>query len=114
MRIGGPAFCSIKGGLPFNKYEVLTSQLTPKGLLFTHYYFDNVDDAELYIRYLQQVEGLNDLKRQLRSSRTYLYEKRELEEFMETIDWDELPNKVKNLTFTVEKCYGVTQRTEDE
>lgn len=92
----------IKNGLPFNKYEVVCSESTPKGISSDCYYFNNKRDAEIYILYLYQLEGVKDIERLLHSNRTHLWEKREFEEFLATLDLEKLPNRVKKIQFTTE------------
>lgn len=101
--ISGPCLVIIKNGEPFNKYEVVATETTPLCITTEVFYFDNKDDAELYVLYLQREAGLDDIEKLLRSDRTFLWEKREYEEFMKTIDWDEYKNKVKDLKFEYHK-----------
>lgn len=105
MDIRGPCFYKIKNGQPFNKYEILASRRTPKGIHTTKYYFDTEDDAELYLLYLYQCQGRRNLETTLHSERTYKWEKRELEAFMDSIDWQELPDRVKDIKVTIETTF---------
>lgn len=100
MDISGPAFCILKDGKPFNKYEVVATDRNAKGITATAYYFDSKEDAELYLRFLLQKEGEKSINAFLHSERTPLWEKREYREFKESIDWNEIPAKVKNIKFT--------------
>lgn len=105
MDISGPCFVKIKNGIPFNKFEVAVRRRTPKGVQTTFFWFDKEEDADVYRAYLIQVEGLEDLDATIRSNRTYLWEKRELQAFRDSLDVDELPNKVRDLKFTTETVF---------
>lgn len=100
MDIKGPAFVIMKDGKMLNKYEIVTTKKTLAGYQNTCFYFNSKKDAELYLRFLQQVEGEKFIKDILSSRRTPNWEKKEFREFEETIDWDELPAKVRNIKFT--------------
>lgn len=121
MEIRGPCFYPIKNGEPFNKYEVLASETTPKGIITDKYYFDSKDDAELYLRFLLQEDGLKSINKTISSPRTYIWEKNEYKAFKASIDWGELRFKVKNLRFTKETTFvpmrpknGKNSRTDNE
>lgn len=105
MSISGPCFCPIKGGRPFNKYEVVYRTRTPKGLESIKYYFDTEQDAELYLLFLYQQEGLRDINKVLSSTRTYFWEKEAYKAFKESIDWEELPAKIKNIKVIKERVF---------
>lgn len=105
MDISGPAFCIVKDGLPFNKYEIVTTERTPKGISSTAYYFNTLEDAELYLRFLQQKEGERYIDSVLSSTRTPNWEKKEFIEFQESIDWNEIPAKVKSVKFTTRTSF---------
>lgn len=109
MEISGPSLVLVKNGKPFNKYEVSTRVRTPKGVKTDLYWFNKQKDAELYIEYLVQVRGLQEMEETLRSKRTYLWEKQELLEFRETLDLTTLPEKVKKLKFTHESVFVETR-----
>lgn len=100
MELVGPSFCIVKNGRLINKYELIARIKTPKGTQSTLYYFDSKEDAELYRLYLMQLEGEKELNTLIDSSRTHNWERREYEEFKESIDWEEIPNKVKGIKFT--------------
>ena len=102
MDIRGPCFYKIRNGQPFNKYEILASKRTPKGTYTTKYWFDKEEDAELYLMYLFQCQGERELDALMHSDRTYKWEKRELQEFIDSIDWEELPNRIANMKFETE------------
>lgn len=105
MDISGPSFCAVRNGKPCNKYLLVTRERTPKGITNVFYFFDTVDAAELYLRFLQQLEGQRFIEGVINSSRTPLWEKREFREFQETIDWAELPAKIKKIKFTTETVF---------
>lgn len=86
----------------FNKYEVAATETTPLAIITNLYYFNNAADAEIYVKYLQQVAGEKELNKFLSSDRTFKWEKEEYRAFMNTIDWDVLKNEVKKLSFTTE------------
>lgn len=102
MEVSGPDKVLLKDGLPFNKFEVVTRVRTPKGTTATFYYFDRWADAELYYHYLLQVIGINNLEKTINNKRTFLWEKKELQEFLDTIDQSILEEAVKDLHFTTE------------
>lgn len=105
MEISGPSFCPIRNGKPCNKYLIITRERNPKGVLNTLYFFTNQDDAEVYLRFLQQVEGRRFVDSVLHSTRTPLWEKKEFRDFEESIDWEELPAKIKKIEFTTETVF---------
>ena len=102
MNISGPCLVIVKNGAPFNKYEIAVTQTTPLAVVTDLYYFDDKNDAELYIMYLYQEAGEKEIHKLLTSDRTFKWEKEEYRQFMKTIDWNVLKNKVKELTFTKE------------
>lgn len=102
MTISGPCFVIIKNGAPFNKYEVAVTETTPLAVITNLYYFDTKDDAEMYLLFLYQEAGEKELNKLLSSDRTFKWEKEEYRQFMKSIDWNVLKNKVKELTFTKE------------
>ena len=102
MELSGPSFVIVKNGRLLNKYELIARVRTPKGIQSTLYYFDKEPDAELYRLYLIQQQGKKELDKVISSDRTYLHDKREYQEFRDSIDWDELPNKAKKIKFTTE------------
>lgn len=85
-----------------NKYELIARSSTPKGIFSTRYYFNKEKDAELYRLYLLQKEGERQINAVIKSERTHNWERREYQEFKESIDWNELPAKVKNIKFISE------------
>lgn len=105
MELVGPSFVSVKNGRLINKYELIERRLTPKGIFSTLYYFNREKDAELYRLYLLQKEGERQLNATIHSERTHNWERKELEAFKETIDWNELPAKIKNIKVDIEKAF---------
>lgn len=105
MDISGPSFCGIRNGKPCNKYLIVTRVQTLKGITNVLYFFDTKDDAELYLRFLQQVEGEKFVNSVIHSNRTPIWERREFVEFKESIDWEELRVKVKDIKFTTETVF---------
>ena len=99
MNVSGPCFVIMKNGAPFNKYEVVATETTPLCITTEAFYFEDKNDAELYVRYLQQEAGLKDINKLLASDRTFKWEKDEYEEFKNSIDWGELRTAVKDLKF---------------
>ena len=105
MDISGPSFCKVRNGKPCNKYLIITRERTPKGIYNVLYFFKTVNDAELYLRFLQQKEGERFIKSVIGSTRTPLWEKKEFKEFKDSIDWEEIPAKVKKIKFTTETVF---------
>ena len=103
MNVSGPCLVIVKNGVPFNKYEVVATKTSPLCITAEAFYFDNQDDAELYVKYLQREAGKEDIDKLLASDRTFLWEKKEYETFRDSIDWDELKNAVKDLKFDYQK-----------
>ena len=103
MNISGPCLVIIKNGEPFNKYEVVATTKTPLSIITEAFYFDKEDDAELYGKYLQREAGLKEINKLLSSDRTFKWEKKEYEDFKETIDWDEYRRMVANLKYEYKK-----------
>lgn len=101
MELSGPCFVIVKNGRLINKYELIARVRTPKGIQSTMYYFDTPEDAEIYREYLIQKEGAKELDRVIHSERTYLKDKKEYEEFRDSIDWATLPTKVKKIKVEV-------------
>lgn len=102
MEISGPSFCQIRDGYPCNKWMVTTYEKTPKGTSFDLYFFTTKADAEIYIQYLQQCIGIEDIKKKIYSPRTFKWEKKEYEEFLETIDTSVLEEAIKNIKVDIE------------
>lgn len=105
MELSGPSFVIVKNGRLINKYELIERIRTPKGIQSTLYYFDTEEDAETYRLFLIQKKGEEELDRLICSNRTHKWERREYEAFKDTIDWAELPNKVKKIKFTSEEVF---------
>jgi len=105
MELSGPSFVIVKNGRLINKYELIARVRTPKGIKSTLYYFNTPEDAEIYRLYLIQQQGEKDLNKLIHSPRTHMWERKEYEAFKESIDWKELPAKVKKLKFTSETVF---------
>lgn len=103
MSVSGPCFVSIKNGVPFNKYEVVSTVKTPLCIITEVFYFEKEPDAELYVKYLQQEEGLKNINKILSSDRTFKWEKDEYREFRDSVDWSVLRNAVKDLKYEYKK-----------
>lgn len=99
MSVSGPCFVIMKDGVIFNKYEVTHTEQTPLLIKTDSFFFDSKDDAEIYYKFLLQEEGEKDLRRAINSDRTFLYEKEELIAFRNSINWDELKDKVKQMSY---------------
>ena len=102
MNISGPCLVIVKNGAPFNKYEIAVTQTTPLAVITDLYYFEDKDEAEVYLMYLYQEAGERELNKLLSSDRTFKWEKEEYKQFMQTIDWDVLKNKAREIKFTKE------------
>lgn len=100
MNVSGPCFVVVKNGVPFNKYEVNATSISPLGFKTDSFYFDKKEDAEIYYLFLLQEDGEKELNRLLASDRTFLWEKEEYRAFKKSINWQELKNKVKTLHYT--------------
>lgn len=105
MDISGPSFCPVRNGKPCNKYLIITRAHSLKGISNVLYFFDTKNDAELYLRFLQQLDGEKFVNSVIHSNRTPLWEKKEFRDFKESIDWDEIPAKVKDIKFTKETVF---------
>ena len=105
MEIVGPCFIPIKDGRPFNRYEVIVRVRAPKGVETTKYFFKTLEDAETYLLFLYQQEGRKEIDRVLASHRSYKWEKRQYEEFRDSIDWEELPRKIKKMNIKEEHVF---------
>lgn len=105
MDISGPCFCPIKDGRPFNKYEIVCRETVPKGIESTKYYFNTEEEAETYLLFLLQQDGLKEIDKVLSSKRSYKWEKLEYIKFRDSIDWEELPRKIKNMDIITEHVF---------
>lgn len=103
MELSGPSYCHIKDGLPCNKWMITAWDKTPKGTKYDIYYFTTEQEAETYLKYLNQVYGVEDLKKKINNPRTFKWEVKEYEEFLESLDLSFLENAVKDIHF--EKDY---------
>lgn len=105
MELSGPSFVIVKNGRLLKKYEVIARSCSPKGIQTTAYYFNKKRDAELYYQYLNQIEGEKSLNNLINSDRTFKWEKKEYQDFKDSIDWNELPSKIKKIKFTSETTF---------
>ena len=103
MNVSGPCFVIMRNGERFNKYEVVATTKTPLLIIAEAFYFDKEQDAELYVKYLQREAGLKDINKLLSSDRTFKWEKKEYEDFKDSIDWDEYKNQIKDLKYEYRK-----------
>lgn len=102
MELSGPSFCQIKDGYPCNKWIITTHERTPKGTVYDTYFFSTKADAEKYFLYLQQCIGVEDLKKKIRNPRTFKWERKEYQDFYDSLDLSILENAVKDLKFETE------------
>lgn len=102
MNISGPCLVIVKNGAPFNKYEIAVTQTTPLAVVTDLYYFEDKEDAEVYLLFLYQEAGEKEINKLLTSERTFKWEKEEYRAFKKSIDWNLLKNKVKTLHYIKE------------
>lgn len=102
MNVCGPSFVKIKDGKTCNKYLVSTQEYSPFQIKSVCYYFDSKDDAELYYMFLLQEEGERNIKQFLAYGRNPAWEKLEMIEFRDSIDWQKLKDEVKDIQFIKE------------
>jgi len=105
MEVRGPCLLSVHDGQPCHIYEVVTTETTPKGYANTIYYFEDSDDAEVYVRYLYQVAGVEDNQRKLRSKKIADWEKAEIRAFLASLDLTVLEDAIKPLKPTIVKKF---------
>lgn len=105
MSISGPCFCPIKNGVPFNKYEVVLTTRTLKGIVSELWYFDTEEDAEIMVAFLKQKKGLAEIEAVLGSRKRSREEKSSYKDLLDSLDTTTLPNKVKTLHFTHKKVF---------
>lgn len=101
MEIVGPCHVLLRDGKPVDLQMVSTVKYTLLTCTSTAYYFTNVEDAELYMRYLQQEEGLRTLESILYSKKIPEYEKKSYREFKNTLEPEILRNAIKNIKVEV-------------
>ena len=99
MELSGPSYCQIKDGLPCNKWMLTAHERTPKGTTYDIYLFAKKDDAETYLKYLQQCIGVDDLLKKINNPRTFKWEKEEYQEFYNSLDLTVLENAAKKIKF---------------
>lgn len=107
MEISGPCRVIIKDGIPFNKYQITIEKknYALSGSFWTNYYFETDEDANLYLLFLYQEEGLKFLNQQINSSKTFAADKKEYKDFRDSIDFSELSVKVRSVVFTKEDYF---------
>lgn len=98
MSISGPCHVLYRDGKPDDSYLVTATQTTMIEIHVTSFYFKSKDEAELYVKYLQQVEGLKDIDRLLASKKIPEYEKEEYRQFLKTLEPEVLQKAVSKLT----------------
>ena len=115
MDIRGPCLLTFHNGKPCRLYEVVTSKKNMKGFNNVRYFFNSWEDAEIYVYYLYQVDGVDFIKRVQASKKIPNWEKREYKEFLETQDLTILENLVAHIQFTSEKNFTphLTKRDDD-
>lgn len=105
MDFSGPSFCQIRHGEPCYKWMITAHERTPKGISYDVYYFKQKEDAETYLEYLRQCYNLEEINKKIKSNRTFKWEKKELIEFLNTIDTSILIKAVKNMKFETEHVF---------
>ena len=99
MDLSGPSFCQIRNGAPCYKWLITACERTPKGTSYDIYLFKEKQEAETYLEYLRQCYNLEETKKKIASNRTFLWEKKELIDFLKTIDTSILIKAVKHIKF---------------
>lgn len=99
MELSGPSYCQIKDGLPCNKWMLTAYERTPKGTAYDIYLFAKKDDAEIYLKYLQQCIGVADLKKKITNPRTFKWEREEYQTFLDSLDLTVLENAAKKIKY---------------
>ncbi len=105
MEVRGPCLLTFHNGNPCHLFEVGTTEITPKGYVNICYYFDNWDEAEVYVQYLYQVAGVLDNQKKLRSKKVPAWEKNEIRDFLNSLDLDALENAAKRLNPVIERRF---------
>ena len=102
MDVSGPCLVVVKDGQPFNKYELIAEdkQFHLGGSFWISYYFNTIEDADLYLLFLIQEIGRKTLNQQINSKRTV--DRTSLIEFRKTLDFKTLQDKVKGIDFIKE------------
>lgn len=97
MDISGPSHVLFRDGKPSDIYLVTATTNTMMDICVTSYYFQTVEEAELYLKYLQQVDGLKELSRILRSKKIPEYEKKGYREFKDSLQPEILETIAKGI-----------------
>lgn len=97
MEIIGPCHVLLRDGKQVDLQLVSTVKFSLLTCITTAYYFHSVADAELYISYLQQEEGLRNLESILSSKKIPEYEKKGYREFRDSLEPEILRNAVKSI-----------------
>lgn len=115
MEIRGPCLLLCHNGQRCYKYEVTTTERSLKGFSNVRYIFGNWEDAEIYLYYLYQVDGVDCIKRILASKKMPQWEKKEYKTFLDSLDLTELENLAKQIHPIIEKSFvpHLAKRTPD-
>lgn len=102
MELSGPSFCQIKDGEPCNKWMITSWERTPKGTSYDIFYFSTEQEADTYLKYLNQCYGVEDLQKKIHNNRTFKWEIEEYKEFLASLDLNVLIDAVKDIKFIKE------------
>ena len=105
MDIRGPCLLTFHNGSPCRLYEVVTSKKNMQGFSNVRYFFTSWEDAEIYVYYLYQVDGVDFIKRVQASKKMPNWEKREYKAFLDSLDLNTLKQLVSTIQFTSEKNF---------
>lgn len=105
MEVRGPCLMTYHNGKPCKLYEVSTSKRSLKGFQNARYFFEKWEDAEIYLYYLYQVDGVDCIKRILASKKMPQWEKKEYKAFLDTLDLKTLENLAKALHPIIETSF---------
>lgn len=83
---------------------------TPKGVHATLYWFNTETAAEAYLQYLTMLNGIKELEARIKSPKTYLWEKADLQKFRDTLDITPLERRVRRIKFTTEEVFIDTRQ----
>ena len=106
MDIRGPCLLTFHNGQPCRLYEVVTSKKSMKGFNNVRYFFSSWEDAEIYLYYLYQLDGVDFIKRIQASKKIPNWEKKEYRAFLETLDLKTLADLAAAIPFTSEKTFA--------
>ena len=76
-----------------------------KGFNNVRYFFGSWEDAEIYLYYLYQLDGVDFIKRVLSSKKMPNWEKKEYKAFLETLDLKTLKDIASTIQFSSEKSF---------